>query len=113
MLALEVWVHRLRREIGAMAAAIGGIDVLVFTGGIGEHACELRARAASRLGFLGVAVDADRNAAAHADADITAPGASCATLVVTAAEDLEIARQVADLVDTGDARRPDPADPLP
>jgi acetate kinase len=111
VLALEVWVHRLCREIGAMAAAIGGIDALVFTGGIGEHASELRARAASRLGFLGVAFDAERNAAAHADADITGPGASCATLVVTAAEDLEIARQVADLVGAGVAQRREPTDP--
>jgi acetate kinase len=102
-LALEVWVHRLCREIGAMAAALGGTDVLVFTGGIGEHAAGLRARTTSRLGFLGVAVDADRNTAAHGDADITAVGASCATVVVTAAEDLEIARQVADLVGSGDA----------
>jgi acetate kinase len=113
VLALEVWVHRLCREIGAMAAAIGGVDALVFTGGIGEHASELRARAASRLGFLGVAVDAERNAAAHTDADVTAPEARCATLVVTAAEDLEIAGQVADLVGTGDAPRREPADPLP
>ena len=97
VLALDVWAHRLCREIGAMAAVLGGIDVLVFTGGIGEHAPSLRARVASRLAFLGVAVDANGNAAAHADADITAPGASCATLVVTASEDLEIARQVADL----------------
>ncbi|MDQ1394136.1 MAG: acetate kinase [Acidimicrobiaceae bacterium] len=100
VLALEVWCHRLCREIGAMAAALGGTDALVFTGGIGEHAPELRARAASRLGFLGVAIDADRNATAHGDADVSAPGAICATVVVTAAEDLEIARQVGDLLGT-------------
>ncbi len=94
-LALDVWVHRLCREIAAMTGALGGIDALVFTGGIGEHAPQLRARAASRLGYLGVAVDAGRNAVEESDADITALGASCSTLVVTAGEDLEIAHEAA------------------
>ena len=57
-LALDVYVHRLRAGIAAMAAATGGLDVLVFTGGVGEHASAIRARAASGLGFLGVAIRA-------------------------------------------------------
>jgi acetate kinase len=93
-LAVEVYVHRLRAAIGAMAAAIDGLDVLVFTGGVGEHAPAIRAAAAEGLGFLGVALDAGRNAAANADADITGAAAAAATVVVTAREDREIARQV-------------------
>jgi acetate kinase len=93
-LALDVYVHRLRAGIAAMVAALGGLDALVFTGGVGEHAPELRAAAADGLGFLGVALDADANARATADAEIGVAGAAARTLVVTAREDLEVARQV-------------------
>jgi acetate kinase len=93
-LAIDVHAHRLRREIAAMAAAMNGLDALVFTGGIGEHQPPVRAEAAAGLGFLGVAIDEARNAAAAADADISAPSAAVRTLVITAREDVEIARQV-------------------
>jgi acetate kinase len=93
-LALDVYVHRLRAGIAAMAAALGGLEALVFTGGVGEHAPEIRARTAAGLEFLGVALDPDANAAATADAEIGAPAAPARTLVVTAREDLEVARQV-------------------
>lgn len=93
-LAIEVYVHRLRAKIAAMAASLGGVDVLVFTGGVGEHAAPVRARAADGLAFLGIAIDADANAAADSDTDITAPGARVRTLITTAREDLEIAAGV-------------------
>ena len=93
-LALDVYVHRLRAGIAAMVAALDGLDVLVFTGGIGEHAPDVRARTAAGLGFLGVRLDAQANAGATADAEIGAPGAPARALVVTAREDLEVARQV-------------------
>jgi acetate kinase len=96
-LALDVFLHRLRTAVGAMAAAIGGLDALVFTGGIGEHAPAVRAAVVDRLGFLGVRLDAERNAAARGDADVGAADARAATLVITAREDLEIARQVREL----------------
>ncbi len=92
-LALDVHAHRLRREIAAMAAALDGLDTLVFTGGIGEHQAAIRTEAASGLGFLGVAVDEGRNATAQADCDISVPGAAVRTLVIAAREDIEIARQ--------------------
>jgi acetate kinase len=92
VLAIEVYVHRLRREIAAMAAAMGGLDAVVFTGGIGEHNPAVREAAAAGLGFLGVSVDPGRNLAT-ADAIISCPGAAVASLVVTAREDIEIARQ--------------------
>jgi acetate kinase len=93
-LAFDVYVHRLVREIGAMAAAAGGLDVLVFTGGMGEHSPELRAAAAARLGYLGVELDGSANQAT-ADADLTADGAVARTVLVTAAEDVEVARETA------------------
>jgi len=93
-LALEVYVHRLRAGVAAMAAAMNGLDALVFTGGVGEHAAEVRAGAADGLAFLGVAVDAGRNGAVEGDADVSAPDARVRTLVVRAREDVEIARQV-------------------
>jgi acetate kinase len=93
-LALDVYVHRLRAGIAAMTAALEGLDALVFTGGVGERAPEVRRRAATGLAFLGVALDDAANAAADGDRDIGARGAGARTLVIAAREDLEIARQV-------------------
>ncbi len=59
--AFAVYLHRLVREIGAMAAVLGGIDALTFTGGVGENSSEVRAAAGEQLGHLGVALDTDRN----------------------------------------------------
>ncbi len=91
-LAIEVYVHRLRREIAAMAAAMSGLDAVVFTGGIGEHHPRVRAEAAAGLGFLGISIDSARNGATT-DAEIGNPAAAVRTLVITAREDAEIARQ--------------------
>jgi acetate kinase len=93
-LAVDVYVHRLAGAVAAMAAAAGGLDVLVFTGGVGEHAPEVRRLAAERLAFLGVAVDPDANRDGRADRELGAAGAAVRTLVVQAREDLEIARGV-------------------
>jgi acetate kinase len=93
-LALDVYVHRLRAGIAAMVAALGGLDTIVFTGGVGENAPTVRLAAADGLGFLGVALDRDRNAAAEPDADVTAAGAPVRALVVEAREEVEFARGV-------------------
>jgi acetate kinase len=92
-LAIGVYLHRLCGEIAAMAAAMNGLDALVFTGGIGERSPAVRAAAATGLAFLGVAIDEDANSAAQADADISASGSAVRTAVITAREDIEIARQ--------------------
>jgi acetate kinase len=97
-LALGVYVHRLCAEIAAMVAALGGLDVLAFTGGVGERSAPIRARAAARLGFLGVALDEAANDTAVPDTEVGAPGAAVRVLVVAAREDLEIAGQVATLL---------------
>jgi acetate kinase len=98
-LALAVYTHRLRKQIAAMAAVLGGLDVCVFTGGVGENAPAVRAAAIAGLDFLGLDLDADANlttseSSITADhADISADGARARTLVVAAREDLEMARQ--------------------
>jgi acetate kinase len=96
VLGRDVYLHRLRGCIAAMAAAMDGLDALVFTGGVGERSPEIRSRAAAGLGFLGVQVDAARNAASP-DADdyeISAPGAPVRTFVIAAREDKQIAAEV-------------------
>ncbi len=90
-LAFDVYVHRLVREIGAMAASAGGLDVLVFTGGMGEHSPELRAATSARLAHLGVRLDPTIEV--HGDRDVSASDARVRTVVVTAAEDVEVARE--------------------
>lgn len=93
-LALDVYLHRLRAGVAAMAAALGGLDVLAFTGGVGENAAELRARALDGLGFLGLSVDRGRNEGGSADREIGAEGGRVRVLVIASREDLEIARGV-------------------
>jgi acetate kinase len=92
-LALDVYAHRLRAGIAAMSASLAGIDVLAFTGGVGEHSSVVRALAADGLGFLGIAVGSG-NEMARTDADISHPGSQVRTVVIRAREDLEIAHQV-------------------
>jgi acetate kinase len=99
--ALDVYAHRLRAAVASMAAAMDGLDALVFTGGIGERAAPVRAEAARGLGFLGVAVDAGRNAGVDGDADVSTAAATVRTLVVRAREDLEVARQVREVLAAG------------
>jgi len=81
-----------------MAAALGGLDVLVFTGGVGENAPAVRERAAHDLAFLGVAVDPAHNRADGEDREIGTPGAAVRTFVIAAREDLEIAHEVRDVL---------------
>jgi acetate kinase len=97
-LAIGVYLHRLAREVAAMAAAMNGIDVLVFTGGVGENDEATRSGAAARLAFLGVAIDPQRNQDASTDTDLSAAGAAVRTVRITAREDLEIARQARSLI---------------
>ena len=98
ILALEVYHHRLRGAIASMAAAMGGLDGLVFCGGVGEHEPAVRAGATAGLGFLGIGVDPTANADGAGDRDLTAAGSAVRTFVVRAREDVEIARQVTALL---------------
>lgn len=99
-LAIDVYTHRLAGGIAAMSAAAGGIDVLAFTGGVGEHSATVRRRAAEQLAFLGVSLDMHRNNYVRDDRDIATAGATVRTVVITAREDLEIAREARHLLRT-------------
>jgi acetate kinase len=97
VLGRDVYLHRLRALVAGMAAAMDGLDVLVFTGGVGENSPEIRSRTAAGLNFLGVAVDESRNANGSADGgdrEITARDARVRTFVIAAREDLQMAEEV-------------------
>ena len=92
-LAFDIYVHRLRSEIGAMVAVLGGTDALVFTAGVGENSPEVRAAVCDSFAFLGVRLDTAKNAQlSREDADISAPDAAIRVLVIHAQEDWMIAR---------------------
>jgi acetate kinase len=92
--ALAVWRHRVRHYIGAYIAQLGGLDLLVFTAGVGENSPLLRRRALNGLEFLGISVDDDLNELQSRDARTISPAGSPVTvLVVPTNEELEIARQ--------------------
>lgn len=99
-LALEVYAYRVRKYVGAYAAAMGALDGVVFTGGVGENAPRMRARICAGLGVLGVRLDPDLNAclrlAPGAAARIEAPGAKIAVIVAESGEEAQIAREVAE-----------------
>ncbi len=86
-----------------MTAATGGLDLLVLTGGVGERSAEVLDELARGLAHLGVAVDHERNRAVTGDGDISDEGAALRTVVVTAREDLEIRRQVLEVLKPGPA----------
>jgi acetate kinase len=92
-LALQVYIHHLVQGIAAMSAATQGIDILAFTGGVGENSAIVRRLTAERLGFLGVAIDSSRNDGVSGDTDISRAGAAAQTMVISAREDLQIASQ--------------------
>lgn len=98
-LAVDVYVHRLRAGIASMTAAMNGLDALVFTGGVGENSSAIRERAARGLRFLGIEVDPASNSSPTGDADVSEAGAAVRTLVVRSREDLQIAREVRELLD--------------
>ncbi|ABC82885.1 acetate kinase [Anaeromyxobacter dehalogenans 2CP-C] len=101
-LAVDLFVHRIRRELGAAAAALGGLDALVFTGGIGENAPEIRARVCRDAAWAGVELDPDANAAGGPR--VSAAGSRASAWVVRADEELTIARQARALLDRAPPR---------
>ena len=95
-LAVALFCYQARKFIGALAAALAGLDELIFTGGIGEHAAPVRARICEPLAFLGVAVDPARNAAG--EPLISPPGGQVAVRVVKTNEELMMARHADSLL---------------
>ena len=97
-IALDVFVHRLAAAVSAMAAAIGGLDALAFTAGIGEGSALVRARVCERLRFLGVELDRERNEQAKPDCNIEADSSDARVVVVHAREELVAARAARALI---------------
>lgn len=92
-LAFDMFVHRLRYYIGAMLATLGGLDALVFTGGIGENAAEVREAACESFAFLGLKLDSRKNAQSPADEHISAADSTLPVLIIHTQEDWAIARE--------------------
>jgi acetate kinase len=92
VLAFDVMTYRLRKYVGAYAAALGRVDAIVFTGGIGENSAAVRAAVLGGLGVLGVELDGAANADGEPERVVTTPGSRVAGLVVPTNEELEIAR---------------------
>lgn len=99
--AIDYFVFRCQREVGAMAAALGGIDALVFCGGIGEHSTLIRARICERLGWMGIDIDHHRNA--QHTCVISSDMARTTVMIVPTNEELVIARATRALVETRSA----------
>ena len=98
-LAIDVYAYRIKKYIGAYWAALGRLDAIVFTAGIGENSPEIRSRACSGLSALGIGIDPDRNASATGDArDIQPEDAPVRVLVIPTDEELEIAEQTVDCI---------------
>jgi acetate kinase len=95
-LAFDVYIHRLTAGIAAMTAAMGGIDAIVFTGGIGENSPRVRAATGPPIDFLGVAIDEQANLSGAGDRVISSSTAKVQALVVNAREDIELATQTRD-----------------
>lgn len=100
-LAISVYAHRLASLVAAMTVSLGGLDVVTFTGGVGENSSRIRTLAVERLSHLGLAIDQSLNDAAEGDVDISAPGSGVRVLVLRSREDLEIARLVRSVVSQG------------
>jgi acetate kinase len=92
-LALDVFAHRVAAAVAAMATALGGLDAIVFTAGVGEKSAAVRADVCARLRFLGVELDAARNARAREDTEIGADDSDVRVVVVHAREDVVAARK--------------------
>ena len=93
-LALGIYTHRVRQAVGALAVTMGGIDALVFTAGVGEHAKEVRASICAGLECLGLELDAQANASRSPDSDVAHPGSRGRILVIGTREDVTMLREV-------------------
>jgi acetate kinase len=102
--AIALFCYQVRKWIGAYAAVLGGLDTLVFSGGIGENAALIRSRICAGLGFLGIELDATRN---NAQAPvITRAGSAVTVRVIRTDEEMQIARAVTTLLaDTKESTR--------
>lgn len=100
-LAFDIYVHRVRSQIGAMLASLGGLDALIFTAGVGQHNARLRAEVCQAFGFLGLELDAARNESDPVDEDIAQAQSRVRVLVLRAQENWAIAQECWNLASSG------------
>ncbi|MCE5230055.1 acetate kinase [bacterium] len=98
-LAFDIYAHRVRQTIGSMAAVLGGVDALIFTGGIGENSAPVRQAACKGLDFLGLQIDRAANEACKPDSEVGYADARGRILVIATREDLTVAREVRKLME--------------
>lgn len=91
-LAQDIYLHRLKSCLGSMLMSLGGVDVIVFTAGLGEHSVDIRAEVCESLSFLGVKIDSIKNDSSPVDQEISAPESTVRVLVIHTHEDWAIAR---------------------
>jgi acetate kinase len=99
-LAVDVYTHRVRQDVGALTASLGGIDALVFTGGVGENAAAVRAASCQGLECLGIQLDPEANEQCRSDSDVARPGSRVRVLVIAAREDVTMLREVMRVIGT-------------
>jgi len=97
-LALKIFAYRVRKYIGAYAAAMGGIDAIVFTAGLGENSPEMRADVCEGLEFLGVEIDPEKNNVRGKEVDVSKEGSKVKVLLIPTNEELMIARDTMELI---------------
>jgi acetate kinase len=98
-LALDIYTHRVRQAIGALAVTLGGVDALVFTAGVGEHSAEIRASTCSGLECLGLELDAQKNVSCRPDADVAIECSRGRIFVIATREDVTMLREVVRVVE--------------
>jgi acetate kinase len=99
-LAWDIFVHRLKANIGSMLASLGGLDVLIFTAGIGEKSAGIRQAAAEAFGFLGLKIDPQKNQSNPVDEDISTPDSTVRVLVIHTQEDWAIVQECWQLINS-------------
>jgi acetate kinase len=99
-LALAVYAHRVRQVIGALAVTLGGVDAVVFTAGVGEHASEIREAVCGGLECLGLELDGQANATCRPDADVARRSSRGRILVISTREDVTMLQEVVRVLDT-------------
>ena len=97
-LAIDVFAYNVKKLIGAYAAAMGGVDVVLFTAGVGENGCAIRESVTSGLEYMGIKIDAEKNKVHGEDTNISAADATVQTLVIATNEELMIAKDTAAIV---------------
>ena len=97
-LAMDAFEYGVKKYIGAYAAAMGGVDAIIFTAGVGENSADMRLRMTSGLEYMGIKVDAEKNNCRGKEVDVSAEGATVRTLVIPTNEELMIALDTAEIV---------------